>query len=429
MVDYIQVFHTIAGSLDFLVLFGMTVVRKRRWRWLLVSLWAVSCLLVAICFNPLRHGEVMLATLTVWIHLPIVLVGAAILWMVRDGQKPFTLRRGLLGGGWIALAGAIVAIGYYAYRIEPYRLEQTTLRIQSPKIQEKLRVVFVTDLHVSHVGTYEREVLRKIAAAKPDLLILGGDTFQPELEDVTRRHGFQLRGDFRRAYRWRQEVGRDFQKAWEDAGILPPLGTWAVCGNHDAMWRVEPPISGVKWGWETDSVPLRQDLLLTLLSVSDSRDVTGDTVYPDYSKTMLDSRFQIVVGHHPNPAENPTLRGDLFLAGHTHGGQVQIPGVTDLARYVFGLFGATFSFQSGRLVSVSGVDTYISKGVGIAKLDAPRFRLNCPPEFLLLELEPATQPNGKEDAVPKPPEMEANAYGPRSVGVRDGYQAHTEWRL
>ncbi|MDO4558638.1 MAG: hypothetical protein Q4C47_06715, partial [Planctomycetia bacterium] len=213
------------------------------------------------------------------------------------------------------------------------------------------------------------------------------------MEDFVRPRGFRLQPDLRMILRWRETVSEEFRRAWEEAGIQPPSGTWAVRGNHDDIWGLEPPIPGVKWLRSTDAVPFRQDTLITFLSTRDSRDLHDDTIYPDYAGTSLESRFQIVVGHHPDPAENPTLRGDLFLAGHTHGGQIRIPFVSDWLRKL--LNSPTF-FRSGVMTALSGVDTYISRGTGIARLDSPRFRLNCPPEILSLELEPSTEPTGKE---------------------------------
>ena len=72
---------------------------------------------------------------------------------------------------------------------------------------------------------------------------------------------------------------------------------------------------------------------------------------------------------------------DLYLCGHTHGGQVRLPLIGPLLtssklgrRYVMGHYreGATH--------------LYVSRGVGFEGLGAPRVRLLCPPEIALVEV-------------------------------------------
>ncbi|MDO4558639.1 MAG: hypothetical protein Q4C47_06720, partial [Planctomycetia bacterium] len=159
MIDYILVFHIVVGTLDFLTLFGLVTIRKLRWRWLTVVVWGAMCLLTAICFNPYRHGEFALVSIALWIHVPILLTGVAILRTLRDHRiGQLTPGSGLFRSAMILLAVGIFGVGYYANRIEPYRLEVTTRRIASPKILEMFRIVFATVFHFSHVREYERLV-------------------------------------------------------------------------------------------------------------------------------------------------------------------------------------------------------------------------------------------------------------------------------
>ena len=97
-----------------------------------------------------------------------------------------------------------------------------------------------------------------------------------------------------------------------------------------------------------------------------------------------DARTHIVVGHAPDFALG-SVDADLLLAGHTHGGQVQIP-----------FFGPIYTFSSvprtwggGGLHSLSGDRVlYVSRGTGMERADAPRLRFNCRPELTVLELVP-----------------------------------------
>jgi predicted MPP superfamily phosphohydrolase len=72
---------------------------------------------------------------------------------------------------------------------------------------------------------------------------------------------------------------------------------------------------------------------------------------------------------------------DLYLCGHTHGGQVRIPG-----------YGAILTSSSTGKQYEMGPYTeqnttlYISRGIGLEGLSAPRMRLFCRPEIILFTL-------------------------------------------
>jgi hypothetical protein len=80
----------------------------------------------------------------------------------------------------------------------------------------------------------------------------------------------------------------------------------------------------------------------------------------------------------------------LLIAGHTHGGQIQVPGIGPLAT----------ASAVPRLIAAGGLSThkgqriYVSRGVGMERKWAPPLRLNCRPELAVLDLVP-----GGEEAV------------------------------
>jgi hypothetical protein len=72
---------------------------------------------------------------------------------------------------------------------------------------------------------------------------------------------------------------------------------------------------------------------------------------------------------------------DLYLCGHTHGGQVRLP-----------FYGALITssvtgkrYEMGRYTE-QGTTLYVSRGIGLEGLSAPRMRLFCPPEIILFTL-------------------------------------------
>ncbi len=390
MFGFIPIFHTIAGAIDFLTLLGIASVHKRSCHLLFGMLWCVLCVLAAYCFNPMRHGDIMLLALTLVIHLPIMLLGMAgiTLFHAWKDQRLRSITLWLRLTGTLLVASLLPCLGWYAHYVEPYQLDVTHEVIRSDKINQKMRIVFVADFQACEIGDYEKNVLRKITELEPDLVLWGGDLFQPNIDDVVGRRGFCAISDYRKTYQWRTKIAADFQQAWRDAGISPPLGSWFVQGNHDITYAIEPQLSNAHWLHTTAQYSFRNDLDVTFLSQIDSLDnEEHTTIYPP---TPDPDRYHLIVGHYPGSTDNPTLSGDLLLAGHTHGGQLQIPFLWDILRKV--LRAPTF-FRCGWYTGVSGVPIYTSRGIGMARVDTPEYRLHCRPELLLLELEPKTPPN------------------------------------
>ena len=78
----------------------------------------------------------------------------------------------------------------------------------------------------------------------------------------------------------------------------------------------------------------------------------------------------------------PSSRIDLVVAGHTHGGQVVVPGFGPIIT----LSGVPRAVAAGGLHEMNGNRIYVSRGAGSEQGQAPRIRLFCPPEVSILEL-------------------------------------------
>lgn len=92
--------------------------------------------------------------------------------------------------------------------------------------------------------------------------------------------------------------------------------------------------------------------------------------------------FTLLLYHSPDLMPEAARAGvDLFLAGHTHGGQIRLPLIGALVtssiywkRYEMGLY------------TEGHTRLYVSRGIGMEGLGAPRARFLCPPEIELFEL-------------------------------------------
>jgi uncharacterized protein len=94
-------------------------------------------------------------------------------------------------------------------------------------------------------------------------------------------------------------------------------------------------------------------------------------------------RFTILLYHTPDLAPNADRTGqiDLQLSGHTHGGQIRLPGLG--AFFAASLYGKRF--EAGRY-QLQNMTLYVTRGIGLEGKAAPRVRFLASPEIILWEL-------------------------------------------
>jgi predicted MPP superfamily phosphohydrolase len=305
------------------------------------------------------------ATLRLWTHgicfvlAPLLVVRAAFLW-----------RR----ARWVAVAFAAtgsLTVGLFGYAswIEPYRLEITRYVVESDRLRGlpgPVKVVVLADLQAEQIGEYEREVFRAVDAERADLVLLPGDYLQIASHDDYVREQTALVETFRAL------------------GHEPRLGIWAVEGDIDA---VRASLAGTCVRILCDETVSLRDVPIQLVGLSL---VSSRRPLPEDSRAAIE-RFPgltIIVGHAPEYMLD-TIGGDyrpeaLMLAGHTHGGQVVIPG--------FGppitLSSVPRRYAAGGLFSCGASTLCISRGIGLERGHAPRLRLFCRPQLVVIELVP-----------------------------------------
>jgi len=282
-------------------------------------------------------------------HLALLLLLATVL-LYRKSKGAALL------SGIAALALWGVAID--AFLIEPAWIEVTHYRIESEKLTERVRVVVVADLQTDRFTDYERSVLELAAQQQPDLLLFAGDYVQADDPDVRGRIAGQIRDCL---------AGLDFGAA---------EGSFAVRGNVDGdQWR--RMFEGTDITADQDAVTRQLDnLTLTSLGWRDSFDPRAIITNPE-------GRFHLVLGHAPDFALGQ-VDADLLIAGHTHGGQVQMPLVGPLLV----LSRVPRAWGAGLTPLPTGGRLFVSRGVGMERGHAPRLRFFCRPELAVLELVP-----------------------------------------
>lgn len=271
--------------------------------------------------------------------------------VARPSRRAFL---GLLGSG--ALAGVVGhgVSGAYGFEVEAF--EAPLVGLRAP-----LRVAWLADLHFGpfiRAGSVAAWVDATMTES-PDLIVLGGDM-------VDHLAPNDLRPLFEHVER-----------------LSAPLGVFAVWGNQDYarfpdprdLRRFEGDLSAAGVTVLLNrGVALRDDVFLG--------GVDSDRVGPMRMRAAISGRSPgsacLLAAHKPKMLLRVPTDVGLTLCGHTHGGQVVVPGVGPLA-------------DRSEIGRVSGwvrapALGYISRGLGVAHVP---IRINCPGELTLATLTPA----------------------------------------
>jgi len=302
----------------------------------------------AIAVPAAGFGRLALLAWALFVHQPLLLAGIAILRVKRER---------LLAGGCALLALAILLVGADAFLIEPHWLQVTHVTIPSTKLQTPLRVAVIADLQTDAPRVYEERALALAMAKQPDLILLAGDylhiadpaeyaTAKEALNEILRR-----------------------------ADLTAPLGVYAIQGNVDhGDW--EELFAGLP------VTPIAQTSALDLGPVV----LTGLSLHDAFSTTLSippKPKLHIVLGHSPDFALGE-INADLLIAGHTHGGQIQLPFLGPIMT----LSHVPRSWASGVTEIAPGRTLIVSRGIGMERGGAPRVRFLCRPEIVILDLVP-----------------------------------------
>lgn len=263
----------------------------------------------------------------------------------------------------VLLAG--VALAVWGFFVEPDRIvvrEEVIALDPRAEVFRGLKVVALADLHAGAPHIKEEKIGRLVEtvnAARPDLVVLLGD--------------FVIQG----------VRGGEFMEpeviAAHLRGINAPHGVYAVLGNHD-WWlggeRVARALTaaGVRV-LENDVARIEKDgRVLWLAGLADLW-----TRRPDVEGTLrqvTDDAPVVVLTHNPDLFPDIPARVALTLAGHTHGGQVNLPLAGRLV--VPSRFGQRYA--QGHVVE-DGRHLYVTSGVGTSIIPV-RFRV--PPEVVVM---------------------------------------------
>jgi uncharacterized protein len=271
----------------------------------------------------------------------------------------------------LIIAGALLlgclSLVVWAFVIEPDSLVVNEVAIKLPRWPPAfagLKIAVVADLHVGspHVDVYKlQQVVKTINGQNPDLILIAGDFV---IQDVIGGHFVE------------PEVIADELK-----DLHARLGVFAVLGNHDWWYdgeRVMRALNGVGIRvLENGVARIEQDgQSLWLVGLADLW-----TRRPDIRGTLQqvsDDGPVIVLTHNPDIFPEIPLRVILTIAGHTHGGQVNLPFLG--RRIVPSNYGERYAIGH---IEEAGHHLFVTPGIGTSIIPV-RFRV--PPEISILTL-------------------------------------------
>jgi len=257
----------------------------------------------------------------------------------------------------------------YGTMIEPFRVQTTRLEIPTDKAcnpGSALHIVQLSDLHVERQTRRERVLPGLVASIVPDLMVLTGDFLSTSYPDDP-----QALADLRTML----------------AQLYAPSGIYAIWGTADVdRPEVLRPVLD-----DLGIVVLEDEALevlaggcrLWLVGLTCTRDLSVDGA--KLNALLADAppgALTLLLYHTPDLMPQAAAQGvDLYLAGHTHGGQWRLPG-----------FGALLTssyhwkrYEAGLYVE-GDTHLYVSRGLGLEGFGTPRARFFCPPEVVWITL-------------------------------------------
>ncbi|MGY4828856.1 metallophosphoesterase [Sphaerotilaceae bacterium SBD11-9] len=331
-------------------------------RAVIVALSAFATLFVLLVWRDLREAWVspgyekyIAASLCVyWGMWPLWPVTGWLLWMTAGLLR----QRRMVASAFTAVALSLCATLVWARFIEPNQLvvRETTLGSQCG-----VRVALVSDIHM---GLFMREhdlqrLVERLNALPVDAVLVAGDwTYQPP-----------------------RDLARTFAP-W--AQLKHP--TFAVLGNHDEEMPGPPITLALREALIAVGVKLidGEEIPLGHCELMGAGDLYAGSAETDISHLRLDKPTQpverrVLLTHNPDVVTRlPAGMASLVLAGHTHGGQMRVPFLTQrmLRRATRG------AFDQG-LYTFADVRMFITPGVGFSILP---LRFLVPPSIDVLVL-------------------------------------------
>jgi hypothetical protein len=271
--------------------------------------------------------------------------------------------------GVSALAAVAGADGLF---IEPRDLVAEHVDIQLQRLPEEFRGFRIAQISDVHFGPYMgrpglERALRLAQSFRPDLVALTGDFVSHPFGRSNGRAG-----------------ALHAEPCADVLATVTGIPLMAVLGNHD-HWNNARIVDGALSArgitvLRNRAIPLeRGRSRIWICGVDDA--LVGTDDLGQALRSVPPSEATILLAHEPDFAdEAASFPVDLQLSGHSHGGQVRLPGIGPLI-----LPSMAEKYPTG-LNRVGRLQVYTNRGLGVIN---PPVRFLCPPEVTFVTLYPA----------------------------------------
>jgi len=277
---------------------------------------------------------------------------------------------GFIANHWllssISLAGG-GALGWAKYDTLTLKLQEWDLYYPNlPLDLEGKTICQLSDLHLETLRISPENIHQSVMTQKPDLLVITGDIISTRV-DLDKLDPYL-------------------------GGLTAPYGNFIVLGNNDyshlsrtLLKRYLQQFKSLGWTPLLNDAAFLPNLNLWVIGIDDPA-TAHDEVDLAYQKMHASQSlptnppFRLALAHSTDCLDDVAKNGaDLFLTGHTHGGQIRFPGFDPL---ITNTYLGDLGFYEGYHV-INGVPLYINTGIGESMIP---LRLNVPPEIAFFTL-------------------------------------------
>ena len=270
----------------------------------------------------------------------------------------------------VASVVSSIGVALYSNDISRHELQITrpTFFIKRlPPAFDGFRIAQISDIHLEEYTEdyFLRRVIDHVNALQPDMVLVTGD--------------FVSRGPL--------SPNASLAAAGRCAELLARINCptrYGILGNHDAAVGSRV----IRSHMENNGLPILVNQNVRIerngqhIFLAGVDDISGGAPNLDLAIPSGPDAPVILMAHEPDYAQSvvshPRGRNvDFILSGHTHGGQIRIPGLRPLALPPLGKF-----FPEGHFL-VGNSQLYVNRGIGTVGIP---FRLNCTPEITLATL-------------------------------------------
>jgi hypothetical protein len=249
---------------------------------------------------------------------------------------------------------------FYGFIKEPSELRITTIYHKFPTVSSPFNFLHISDVHLEQPGIREKKLLRIVESRKPEFILFTGDFLN--LSNIRDNKAIA-------------NIISIFNQINKISPIYYVSGSSAV-DVEDTIKIIEKNLNPTRLN-NSNILLNHGGNNINIIGITCTHQPHVDI--KQLPHLLQEGHINILLYHSPDLVYELRRedRIDLMLSGHTHGGQVRLPIIG--AIFTGSLYGR--KLQKG-LYQIHDTLLYISRGIGLEGLGAPRVRFLCSPEII-----------------------------------------------